>query len=100
MIRPYLPLNALRAFEAAARHRSFKKAAIELCVTPAALSHQVKALEERLGTLLFRRLPRGLRSWHHHPQGQSGTDRRPRSPYPAARRPGSAHACHAGRRHQ
>jgi LysR family transcriptional regulator of beta-lactamase len=60
MIRPYLPLNALRAFEAAARHRSFKKAAIELCVTPAALSHQVKALEERLGVPLFRRLPRGL----------------------------------------
>jgi LysR family transcriptional regulator of beta-lactamase len=60
MIRPYLPLNALRAFEAAARHRSFKKAAIELCVTPAALSHQVKALEERIGLPLFRRLPRGL----------------------------------------
>ncbi len=60
MIRPYLPLNSLRAFEAAARHLSFTKAAIELCVTPAALSHQVKALEERLGVLLFRRLPRGL----------------------------------------
>jgi LysR family transcriptional regulator of beta-lactamase len=60
VIRPYLPLNALRAFEAAARHESFTKAAIELCVTPAALSHQVKALEERLGAPLFRRLPRGL----------------------------------------
>jgi LysR family transcriptional regulator of beta-lactamase len=60
MIRPYLPLNGLRAFEAAARHSSFTKAAIELCVTPAALSHQVKGLEERLGVLLFRRLPRGL----------------------------------------
>jgi LysR family transcriptional regulator of beta-lactamase len=60
MIRPYLPLNALRAFEAAARHLSFTNAAIELCVTPAALSHQVKALEERLGATLFRRLPRGL----------------------------------------
>ncbi len=60
MIRPHLPLNALRAFEAAARHLSFTNAAIELCVTPAALSHQVKALEERLGVLLFRRLPRGL----------------------------------------
>ena len=60
MIRPYLPLNALRAFEAAARHESFTRAAIELCVTPAALSHQVKALEERLGASLFRRLPRGL----------------------------------------
>ena len=60
MIRPFLPLNGLRAFEAAARHLSFTKAAIELCVTPAALSHQVKALEERLGVALFRRLPRGL----------------------------------------
>ena len=60
MIRPYLPLNGLRAFEAAARHLSFTKAAIELCVTPAALGHQVKALEERLGVSLFRRLPRGL----------------------------------------
>jgi LysR family transcriptional regulator of beta-lactamase len=60
LIRPYLPLNALRAFEAAARHSSFKKAAIELNVTPAALSHQVKALEERLGAALFHRLPRGL----------------------------------------
>jgi LysR family transcriptional regulator of beta-lactamase len=60
MIRPYLPLNGLRAFEAAARHLSFTKAAIELCVTPPALSHQVKALEERLGVPLFRRLPRGL----------------------------------------
>ena len=49
MIRPYLPLNGLRAFEAAARHSSFTKAAIELNVTPAALGHQVKALEERLG---------------------------------------------------
>ena len=60
MIRPHLPLNALRAFEAAARHLSFTNAAIELCVTPAALSHQVKSLEERLGLALFRRLPRGL----------------------------------------
>ena len=60
MIRPYLPLNALRAFEAAARHLSFTQAAIELCVTPAALSHQVKALEARLAATLFRRLPRGL----------------------------------------
>ena len=60
MIRPYLPLNGLRAFEAAARHASLTKAAIELNVTPAALGHQVKALEERLGATLFRRLPRGL----------------------------------------
>ncbi|NNM77421.1 LysR family transcriptional regulator [Sphingomonas sp. ID1715] len=60
MIRPYLPLNNLRAFEAAARHLSFTNASIELRVTPAALSHQVKALEERLGLALFHRLPRGL----------------------------------------
>ncbi|MCV3767822.1 LysR family transcriptional regulator [Rhizobium sp. TRM95796] len=61
MVRPFLPLNALRAFEASARHLSFTKAAIELCVTQAAVSHQVKLLEDRLGTKLFRRLPRGLR---------------------------------------
>lgn len=60
MTRPHLPLNALRAFEASARHLSFTKAAIELCVTQAAVSHQVKGLEERLGAQLFRRLPRGL----------------------------------------
>lgn len=60
MLRPHLPLNALRAFEASARHLSFTKAAIELCVTQAAISHQVKGLEERLGVELFRRLPRGL----------------------------------------
>jgi LysR family transcriptional regulator, regulator of gene expression of beta-lactamase len=60
MVRPHLPLNALRAFEASARHLSFTKAAIELCVTQAAVSHQVKALEDRFGVPLFRRLPRGL----------------------------------------
>jgi len=60
MTRPHLPLNALRAFEASARHLSFTKAAIELCVTQGAVAHQVKALERRLGLALFRRLPRGL----------------------------------------
>ncbi len=60
MVRPHLPLNALRTFEAAARHLSFTRAAIELCVTQTAISHQVKLLEERLGVTLFRRLPRGL----------------------------------------
>lgn len=54
------PLNSLRAFEAAARHQSFTRAAEELAVTPAAISHQVKALEEQLQLRLFRRLPRGL----------------------------------------
>ncbi len=61
MPRRLPPLNALRAFEAAARHRSFTLAADELSVTPAAVSHQVKGLEELLGVRLFRRLPRGLR---------------------------------------
>lgn len=57
---PLPPLNALRAFEAAARHQSFVKAAEELHVTPAAVSHQVKLLEEVLEVVLFHRLPRGL----------------------------------------
>lgn len=60
MTRPILPLNALRAFEASARHRSFTKAAQELHVTQAAISHHVKALEERLGVKLFHRSARGL----------------------------------------
>ncbi|EPW2969307.1 LysR family transcriptional regulator AmpR, partial [Pseudomonas aeruginosa] len=64
MVRPHLPLNALRAFEASARHLSFTRAAIELCVTQAAVSHQVKSLEERLGVALFKRLPRGLMLTH------------------------------------
>src|SRR5512139_335009 len=54
------PLNGLRAFEAAARHMSFALAAKELHVTPAAISHQVKGLEDSLGRPLFRRLKRGL----------------------------------------
>jgi len=53
-------LSALRAFEAAARHLSFTRAGMELSVTQAAISHQVKGLEERLGLELFRRTPRGL----------------------------------------
>lgn len=53
-------LNALRAFEAAARHLSFTRAGLELSVTQAAVSHQVKALEQRLGVTLFRRTSRGL----------------------------------------
>jgi LysR family glycine cleavage system transcriptional activator len=54
------PLNALRAFEAAARHLSFKLAAHELHVTPAAVGQQVKALEARLGVCLFERLHKQL----------------------------------------
>lgn len=55
-----LPLNALRAFDAAARHLSFTRAAKELSVTHGAVSRQVLALEERLGETLFQRTPRGL----------------------------------------
>lgn len=54
------PLNALRAFEAAARNLSFTRAAAELHVTQAAVSHQIKGLEDWLGIPLFRRLNRGL----------------------------------------
>ncbi|MFB9869340.1 LysR family transcriptional regulator [Vreelandella sulfidaeris] len=60
MVRPYLPLKALRAFEASARHLSFTRAAEELHVTQAAVSHQVKLLETQLKVPLFTRLPRGL----------------------------------------
>lgn len=52
------PLSQLRAFEAAARHRSFKLAAEELAVTAAAISHQIRQLEERLGLALFERRTR------------------------------------------
>jgi len=54
------PLVELRAFEAAARHLSFKKAAGELCVTPTAVSHQIRLLERYCGKPLFRRRPRPL----------------------------------------
>ena len=60
MSRRIYPLNALRAFEASARHLSFVKAADELSVTPAAISQQVKKLEEFLGLPLYRRQSRGL----------------------------------------
>ncbi|KAA0679828.1 LysR family transcriptional regulator [Roseomonas genomospecies 6] len=60
MARPQLPLNALRAFEASARHLSFTRAGLELCVSQAAVSQQIRTLEARLGVTLFRRLPRGL----------------------------------------
>ncbi|MFA7430343.1 MAG: transcriptional regulator GcvA [Rhodospirillaceae bacterium] len=61
MVRRLPPLTALRAFEAAARLGSFSRAAAELNVTAAAISHQVKGLEDILGVSLFIRLPRGLR---------------------------------------
>ena len=55
------PLNAIRVFEAAARHLSFTRAARELCVTQGAVSQQVKGLEEALGVRLFLRVDRGLK---------------------------------------
>jgi LysR family glycine cleavage system transcriptional activator len=60
MPRPLPPLNALRAFEATARHLSFTVAAEELSVTPAALSHQIKGLEDFLGQRLFERKTRQI----------------------------------------
>jgi LysR family transcriptional regulator, glycine cleavage system transcriptional activator len=60
MRRPLPPLNALRAFEATARHLSFSKAAEELHVTPAALSHQIRGLEDMLGLKLFHRRARAI----------------------------------------
>ena len=54
------PLNALRAFEAAARHMNFSRAADELSVTPGAVSQQIQNLEEYVGAPLFKRTPKGL----------------------------------------
>src|SRR6185503_11066558 len=60
-MRALPPLTELRAFEAAARHLSFKKAAAELSVTPTAISHQIRLLEDHCGRLLFQRRPRPLK---------------------------------------
>jgi LysR family glycine cleavage system transcriptional activator len=60
MHKPMPPLNALRAFEAAARHLSLTRAAAELHVTPGALSHQIRGLEELLGRKLFERRVRAI----------------------------------------
>ncbi len=60
MTRTHLPLHALRVFDAAARHLSFTRAADELAVTPAAVGQQIRALEDLLGVVLFRRTPKGL----------------------------------------
>ena len=61
------PLNGLRAFEATARHLSMTDAAKELNVTPGALSHQIRALEDLLGLKLF---DRGVRTLSLTPEGQ------------------------------
>ena len=60
-MRKLPPLSALRAFEASARHLSMKRAADELSVTPTAISHQIRRLEDALGVALFERQVRALR---------------------------------------
>ena len=64
MARNLPPLNALRAFDAAGRHGSFSKAAEELSVSHSSVSRHIRGLEERLGVLLFRELPRGVELTH------------------------------------
>ncbi|MEL7686549.1 LysR family transcriptional regulator [Citromicrobium bathyomarinum] len=71
MKRTLLPLNALRVYDAAARHLSFTKAADELAVTPAAVGQQIRALEDHLGTVLFRRTSKGLELTE---EGSAGLD--------------------------
>lgn len=72
MKRTHLPLNALRVFDAAARHLNFTRAADELAVTPAAVGQQIRALEEVLGVILFRRTPKGLELTAEAEAGLSG----------------------------
>ena len=71
MKRTHLPLNGLRVLDAAARHLSFTRAADELAVTPAAVGQQIRALEDTLGVVLFRRTPKGLELT---PEGEAGLD--------------------------
>ena len=69
MKRTHLPLNGLRVLDAAARHLSFTRAADELAVTPAAVGQQIRALEDTLGVVLFRRTTKGLELT---PEGEGG----------------------------
>lgn len=71
MRRTHLPLNGLRVLDAAARHLSFTRAADELAVTPAAVGQQIRALEDTLGVVLFRRTARGLELT---PEAEAGLD--------------------------
>ncbi len=71
MKRTHLPLNGLRVLDAAARHLSFTRAADELAVTPAAVGQQIRALEDTLGVVLFRRTAKGLEIT---PEGESGLE--------------------------
>ncbi|MGE0775569.1 MAG: LysR family transcriptional regulator [Sphingomonadaceae bacterium] len=71
MKRTHLPLNGLRVLDAAARHLSFTRAADELAVTPAAVGQQIRALEDTLGVVLFRRTAKGLELT---PEAESGLE--------------------------
>lgn len=71
MKRTHLPLNGLRVLDAAARHLSFTRAADELAVTPAAVGQQIRALEDTLGVVLFRRTAKGLELT---PEGDAGLE--------------------------
>lgn len=71
MKRTHLPLNGLRVLDAAARHLSFTRAADELAVTPAAVGQQIRALEDTLGVVLFRRTTKGLELT---PEGEAGLE--------------------------
>jgi LysR family glycine cleavage system transcriptional activator len=71
MKRTHLPLNGLRVLDAAARHLSFTRAADELAVTPAAVGQQIRALEDTLGVVLFRRTTKGLELTQ---EGEAGLD--------------------------
>lgn len=86
MKRPLSSLNLLRTFEVAGRHLSFTLAADELCITPSAVSQQIRKLEEDLGIALFERQPRGLtlsdpgeRYWRDIQQHLDGIDRSTRA---------------------
>jgi DNA-binding transcriptional LysR family regulator len=92
MSPPLPPLNALRAFEAIARHLSFAKAADELHVTPAALSHQIRALEEQLGLATVSPPHPRDRTHRCRPVDLSGPARRLRE---RARRDGAARSARA-----
>ena len=74
-MKPLPPLDSLPFFEAAARHQSFAHAAAELGVTPAAVAHRIRTLEDHLGAELFARRSRGVR-----------LNRRGRAYYPEVRR--------------
>ena len=93
-MRTRLPsLNALRAFDVAARHMNFQKAAEELHVTPAALSYQIRQLEDTLGLKLFHRLNRAVELTAHgeliRPGVREGFDHSPQARSLVARQGGA-----------